>query len=237
MRYPAWSTLDRRLLRDVAAVAGAVGLVGASFGAIAVASGLSIWLVLAMSTLVLAGGAQFMAVGVVAAGGSPVAALLAALLLNARHLPFGMAIADVFGRRWVGRLIGSHLIVDESVAFAMAQPDPQRRRVAYWACGVAVFVTWNAGSVAGALLGNAVADPTAFGVDAAFPAGLLALLMPSLRSRSALPVGLLAAGVALLATPLLPPGLPVLLSLVAVVVVVLVHTVRRVPGRPAEQAP
>lgn len=88
-------TVDRSLVRDVAAIAAAAGVIGASFGAIAVAAGLSVWLASLMSMLVFAGGAQFMAVGVVAGGGSPVAAVLAGLLLNARHLPFGLAIADV----------------------------------------------------------------------------------------------------------------------------------------------
>lgn len=162
-------------------MAAAVLVVGASFGAIAVASGVSLGLVMAMSALVFAGGAQFMAIGVLASGGSAVAALAAALLLNVRHLPFGMAVADVLGERWASRLVGSHLLIDESVAFALAQRDQARRRAAYWACGVALFLAWNVGSVLGALAGQAVGDPAALGLDAAFPAGLLALLLPSLR--------------------------------------------------------
>lgn len=215
-----WSRIDRQLLRDVAAAAGAVAAVGASFGAIAVASGMSVWLVTAMSVLVFAGGAQFMAVGVVAGGGNPLAAVLAALLLNVRHLPFGLAVADVLGRRWATRLVGSHLMVDESVAFTMARLDPFQRRAAYWTCGVSVFVAWNAGSLAGALLGTAVADPAALGLDAAFPAGMLALLLPAMRAGGGRLVALVAAGVALLATPFLPAGAPVLLAMVAVLVAV-----------------
>ncbi len=215
-------TLEGRLfpglLRDVLAVASAVGVVGASFGAIAVASGVSPLLASAMSVLVFAGGAQFMVVGLVAAGGAPLAAVLAALLLNVRHLPFGLAIGDVLGERWVSRLVGSHLMIDESVAFAMAQPDPERRKIAYWTSGCALFVFWNVGVVIGALGGSALGDPAVFGVDAAFPAGLLALLLPSLRDKTALRGALLGAGVALAATPLLPAGVPVLLALVGIVV-------------------
>ncbi len=124
-------TVDRSLVRDVAAIAAAAGVIGASFGAIAVAAGMSVWLASLMSMVVFAGGAQFMVVGVVAGGGSPVAAVLAGLLLNARHLPFGLAIADVLGRSWPMRLLGSHLMVDESVAFALSQREPARRRAAY----------------------------------------------------------------------------------------------------------
>lgn len=65
----------------------------------------------------------------------------------------------------------------------------------------------------GVLAGSVVPDPSEFGVDAAFPAALLALLLPSLRRADARRVGLTAATVALLATPVLPAGLSVLAGL------------------------
>jgi predicted branched-subunit amino acid permease len=213
-----WRTTDRALIRDVAALAAAIGFVGLSFGAIATAAHLPLWAIVAMSTLIFAGGSQFMAAGLVAAG-NPFAAVLAGLLLNARHLPFGMAVAEVLGRG-PARLLGSHLMVDESVAFALAQPDPARRRAAYWLTGSGLFLTWNVGAVAGALIGAAAGDPATFGLDAAFPAGLFALLLPGLRvPRREDPAAPWVAGagalVAVLATPVAPAGLPVLLALVA----------------------
>ena len=226
-------TVDRSLVRDVAAIAAAAGVIGASFGAIAVAAGLSVWLASLMSMLVFAGGAQFMAVGMVAGGGSPVAAVLAGLLLNARHLPFGLAIADVLGRSWPMRLLGSHLMVDESVAFALSQREPARRRAAYWLCGGTLFVAWNVGVVVGGVAGRALGNPDAMGLDAAFPAAMLALLLPSLmgprkeaesqesgdpRRKASVTrkVALAGAVIALATTPVLPAGLPVLLALLAV---------------------
>lgn len=211
-----WRTLDRGLIRDVSALGLASGFVGLSFGAIAVASGLPAWAVIAMSTIVFAGGSQFMAVGMLTAG-NPVAAVLGGLLLNARHFPFGMAVADVLGARWRNRLVGSHILIDESVAFALAQRDPRLRRQAYWMTGLTLFVCWNTGTVAGLLLGNAVGDPATIGLDAAFPAGLLALILPGLRDAAARRVAIIGAAVAVLTTPLLPAGLPVLLSLVGLV--------------------
>jgi predicted branched-subunit amino acid permease len=74
-----WRTLDRALIRDILAIALAVGVVGASFGTLAVSAGLSWWLPPLMSVLVFAGGSQFLAVGVIAAGGGPVAAVLGGL--------------------------------------------------------------------------------------------------------------------------------------------------------------
>ncbi|WP_146073722.1 AzlC family ABC transporter permease [Amycolatopsis sp. CA-126428] len=211
-----WRTLDRGLARDIGLVCLADCLVGVSYGAIAVSSGFPLWLPMLMSLVVFAGASQFMFIGIVAAGGNPFAAVLAGLLANARHLPFGFAIGDVLGKRWAARLAGSHLMIDESVAFALAQREAHRRRAAYWACGIGLFVSWNIGVVGGAYAGTAISDTDAFGLDAAFPAVLLALVLPSLRDKAArLPV-LIGVLVALVATPFLPAGLPVLLALAGV---------------------
>ncbi|MFC8618880.1 AzlC family ABC transporter permease [Micromonospora purpureochromogenes] len=210
-------TPDARMLRDVAAIGAAMVAVGASFGAVAVAAGLPAWATVAMSVLVYAGGAQFMAVGLVAAG-SPLAAVLAGLLLNARHLPFGLTLGDSLGRpRW-RRLLGSHLMTDEATAFALARPAGGARRRAFWLAGTLLFLAWNAGTLLGVLAGGAVGDPAMLGLDAAFPAGLIALLLPTLRDRVTRRVALTGAGVAVLATPVLPAGLPVLLALAALAV-------------------
>ena len=204
---------DPRLLRDVGAISLAVGFVGISFGAIAVASGVPWWAVIAMSTLVFAGGSQFLAVGLLAAG-SPIAAILGGLLLNARHLPFGLAVADALAGSWARRLVGAHLLIDESVAFAMATDSPPRRRAAYWLTGGTLFGFWQVGTVAGLLIGAAVGDPARYGLDAAFPAALLALLLPRLRDGAGFRVGVVGAVVAVAATFVVPSGLPVLLGLV-----------------------
>jgi 4-azaleucine resistance transporter AzlC len=212
-----WRTLDRGLARDIGLVCLADCLVGVSYGAIAVSSGFPLWLPMLMSLLVFAGASQFMFIGIVAAGGNPFAAVLAGLLANARHLPFGFAIGDVLGHRWPARLLGSHLMSDETVAFAMAQDEARRRRAAYWACGLGIFVFWNAGVLVGAFAGSAISDTDVFGLDAAFPAVLLALVLPSLRDKAArLPV-LIGVAAALATTPFLPAGLPVLLALAGVV--------------------
>src|SRR5690349_388843 len=88
-------------VRDIALVCAADTVVGVSFGAITVGLGLPPWLPVLMSLVVFAGAAQFLFVGLVAAGGSPAAAVAAGLLVNARHLPFGFAVGDVFGTGWL----------------------------------------------------------------------------------------------------------------------------------------
>jgi len=201
---------DRTILRDALTLGVAAAMLGVSFGVLAVAAGLPVIKVSALSLLVFAGGAQFAAVGVLAAGGAAVAAVTAGLLLNARFVPFGMTVAAVVsGPPW-RRALGAMLLTDETAALALAQPEPSSRDRAYWLTGVVLYLTWNAGTIVGALAGNALADPTALGLDAAFPAAFVALLAPLLRDRRAYVAALTGAALALVLTPLLPPGLPIL---------------------------
>src|SRR5207302_8543633 len=124
----------------------AVFFIGMSYGAIAVTSGFPLWVPAAQSVLVLAGASEFLFIGIVAAGGNPLAAALAGLLVNARHLPYGLALPEVTGRGW-RRLAGTHLMNDETVVFTLAQEDIRRKRAAYWACGLGIGVTWSGGAV------------------------------------------------------------------------------------------
>ncbi|MEU1851465.1 AzlC family ABC transporter permease [Streptomyces sp. NPDC019990] len=209
-----WRTLDAALLRDIALVCLAVGVIGLSYGAIAVTSGFAWWFPVLMGALVLAASSEFLFVGIIAAGGSPIAALLAGLLVNARHLPFGLAVPDVLGRGWRGAL-GTHLMNDETVVFAIAQDEPERRRAAYWLCGLGILVCWPVGAALGALLGSVVRDTDALGLDAMFPAVIVALILPAMKERTLPRTTLAGAGLALAVTPFLPAGLPVLIALAA----------------------
>ncbi|MFF9807675.1 AzlC family ABC transporter permease [Streptomyces coeruleorubidus] len=213
-RTPKGRILDGRLLRDIALVCLAVGVVGLSYGAFAVTSGFAWWFPVLTGVLVLAASSEFLFVGIIAAGGSPIAALLAGLLVNARHLPFGLAVPDVLGRGRRGAL-GAHLMNDETVVFALAQDEPERKRAAYWLCGLGILVCWPVGAALGALLGSVVRDTGALGLDAMFPAVILALILPALRDGPLRRTALAGAALALTVTPFLPAGLPVLLALAA----------------------
>jgi 4-azaleucine resistance transporter AzlC len=210
-----YRTLTGTLRRDIALTCLAVWFIGLSYGAVAVASGLPLWVPAAQSVLVLAGASEILFVGIVAAGGNPIAAALAGLLVNARHVPYSLALPDITGRGWRG-LLGTHIMNDESVVFALGQDEPARQRAAYWACGLGVLACWPVGAVLGALAGSFIRDTDAFGLDAMFPAMILALIFPALRDRTTRRAALAGGAIALAATPFLPAGLPVLLALAAV---------------------
>jgi predicted branched-subunit amino acid permease len=121
-------------------------------------------------------------------------------------------------------------MTDEVVAFTLAQSDPVRHRRVYWLIGVTLFTSWNAGTALGVWLGGATGDPATLGLDAAFPAALIALILPSLRDRDTRLVALAGAAVAVLLTPVLPAGLPVLAALLGLISLLLP---RRPPPAPA----
>ncbi|WP_459956944.1 AzlC family ABC transporter permease [Nocardia sp. IFM 10818] len=213
-----WRTLDRGVLTGIAAICLAVAMIGVSYGATAVTAGLPAWLPIVLSLAVVAGGSEFVFIGIVTAGGGLIAAVLAGLLVNARHLPYGLSVPDVVGTGW-RRLVGTQIMNDESVAMALAQPDRPRRRAAYWLCGLAVLAAWPMGAAIGAMLGSIVPDPNAFGLDAVFPAVLITLVIPALSDAQTRIAALTGAAVAAVTTPFLGAGLPVLLALTAVLLV------------------
>jgi predicted branched-subunit amino acid permease len=111
-------------------------------------------------------------------------------------------------------VLGTHLLNDESVVFALDQDTLERKRAAFWACGLGILLCWPAGAALGAFAGTVIEDTDAFGLDVMFPAVLLALIFPALRERRTRRAALVGAVVAVAATPFLPAGIPVLLSLV-----------------------
>lgn len=196
----------------------AVGVFGISFGVLAVASGLTVAQASAMSLLVFTGASQFAAVGVIESGGSTAAALGSALLLAARNGAYGLALSRTIDGRLPFRLLAAQFVIDESTAMSTAQPDPERRRKGFWMAGLSVFVFWNLGTLAGALGGDAIGDPERFGLDAAFPAGFVALVVPHLKSVDGRLAALIGTTVALLLVPVAPAGVPVLAAAAAVLV-------------------
>lgn len=203
-------------LGDAIGIGIATGVYGASFGVLAVGAGLSELQACAMSLLVFTGASQLAAVGVIAAGGSAVAAVAGALLLAVRNAAYGLSVATLLRGTLPRRALAAQLVIDESTAMARAQEDPADARGAFFATGWSVLVCWNLGTLAGALAGAGLGDPSRLGLDAMFPAAFLALLAPQLRQGGATAAALVGALVAVVLVPLTPAGVPVLAASVAV---------------------
>ncbi|MGJ0191462.1 AzlC family ABC transporter permease [Pantoea sp. RRHST58] len=204
--------LNREVVKAIILVCLADGIVGLSYGSLASADGFPLWVPVALSTLVLAGASEFLFIGIVAGGGSPLTAALAGLLVNARHLPFGIAVKDLVGKGARG-LVGCHIMNDESVVFGISQSTLAQRRAAFWLCGLGIGLIWPLTVITGAAIGQFIPDVSAIGLDAVFPAILIALIFPALRQRRTLIPASGGALLSVLATPFVPAGMPVLFSL------------------------
>jgi predicted branched-subunit amino acid permease len=140
-------------------------------------------------------------------------------MLGFRNLLYGLRLAPTLQVGGLRRLFAAQLVIDETTAMTIAQPRERAARLAFWSTGLAVFTLWNIATVVGAVGASALGDPKRFGLDAAVPAAFLGLLWPRLGSPTTRAVAVGAAVVALAITPLLTPGVPVLVAgLVAVAV-------------------
>jgi 4-azaleucine resistance transporter AzlC len=172
---------------------------------------------IAMSFLVFAGAAQFASVSVLAAGGGLAAAVSAGLLINARFLPMGLAVAPALKGGPLRRAAESQTMVDASWALAN-RGDGTFDRELMMGATIPQAAGWWSGTIAGVLGGALLGDPQALGLDAIFPAFYLALLAEELGHRRALASALLGAAIALSLVPFAPPGIPVVAAAVAALI-------------------
>lgn len=193
-------------------IGAATGVFGAAFGVLAATNGLTVGQTMAMSLLVFTGASQFASVGVIASGGSEATAVGSALLLGARNSFYGIALAEHLRLRLWKRFVGAQLVIDESTALSLGQKRIEDRTPAFWACGLSVFVFWNLGTLLGVIGGDAIGDPEALGLDAAFPAGFIALAAPAFGHRRGIAAAAVGALIAVVAIPFTQPGLPIVLA-------------------------
>lgn len=213
---------SRVAVRDSLAVGIATAAYGISFGALAVAAGLDIWQTCFLSLVMFTGGSQFALVGVLAGGGTAAggSAIATAGMLGIRNVVYGMRMKPVVDRGGLLRRIAAAWVtIDESTAVALAQPEERSARVGFWVTGAVIFVGWNLTTLAGALIGDALGDTRAWGLDAAAAAAFVGLLWPRLKRFQAGAVAVAAAVVATLTIPVLMPGLPVLVAAAVAIIV------------------
>jgi len=200
----------REIVREGLAVALATGTYGVGFGAVGVASGLSVLQTCALSLVMFTGASQFAFAGVLAAGGAPLSAAATALLLGTRNTLYGLRMSTLLDWRGWRRTAAAHVLIDESTAMSVSRETREGARLGFLTTGIGIFVLWNVATLVGAVAGAALGDPRTFGLDAAVGAAFLALMWPQLHMRYHQVLALLAAAVALALVPVTAAGVPVL---------------------------
>ena len=208
------SSAFRSGLRAGAPFAVAGFLLSLSFGVLARDAGMPLLAVIVMSLIVFAGSAQFAAISIIAAGGGVGAAVAASAMMNSRFLAMGIALGPSLpGGPW-RRAAQGQAVVDSSWAMA-AQGDGTFDRSFLFGSTAVQYVTWQAGTIFGALAGNVLGDTHKLGLDAVYPAFFLALLIVEVRRPRAGGVALAGAAIAIALIPIAPAGVPVLAASVA----------------------
>lgn len=215
---------------------GLVGLYGVSAGALGVAAGLTVWQTVVTSLLIFSGGSQFAFYGVIGAGGGIPAAVATSSLLGLRNGFYGLELSRLLRPRGPLRLVAAHVTIDESTAVALAQDEPRQSRIGFWTTAVTLFLVWQTTTVLGALAGEAMGDPGAYGLDAAAAAAFVALVWPRLFGRGAdgrtgaMATAALAMVLTMVSAPFVPRGVEVLVGASAALLVGLRDRGRAVPA-------
>jgi 4-azaleucine resistance transporter AzlC len=190
-------------------------VLGISFGVLARTLGWGIVAPIVFSVIAFSGSAQFAVAAVLGAGGGAIAAILAAVLLNARFGPMGVAVAPYLKGGPLRRALEGQAVVDASWALASRGGGRFEREFMIGAT-IPQGVAWISGTAIGAVSGDIIGNPERLGLDVIFPAFFLVLLLEELRgSRWAVAVALIAAGLALALVPFAPPGVPVIAACAA----------------------
>jgi 4-azaleucine resistance transporter AzlC len=198
------------IVRDSLGVAFATGAYGISMGAIGVASGLDVWQTCATSLLIFTGASQFAMAGVIGAGGAPMSAAAAGLLLASRNMLYGLKLAPLLRFTGWRRAAAAQVLIDESTAMSITRETTAEARTGFLTTGIGIFVLWNLATLIGAVAGDHLGDPRDYGLDSAVGGAFLALLWPRLEERRNQVCALLAVALALSLVPAVPAGYPVL---------------------------
>lgn len=213
----------RQGLLDSVPVASGIAAYGIVFGTLSADAGLSALDVLAMSALVFSGSAQFAGLPLLKAGVGPGQLFAATFMLSLRHLVMGLSLAPmVKGRPLLQRLVLAFCLNDESYGLTTARAVRTGFSPGYLlATGAATFAAWVGSTVTGAVLARAfafsgaTADPARWGLDFAFPAVFIALLVPQVRGRASMAAAAAGMAAGLGAAPFLDTGGLVLAGAVA----------------------
>lgn len=185
----------------------AVAPIGMIFGVGAVAKGLSVAEAALMSALVFAGGSQFVALDLWRQPAPWLALGLAALLVNIRHVLLSMSLGSKLeGFPVPLRYLSMLLLADE--VWAMAEKRAMAAPLTpAWYAGIAIpfYIVWLMATLAGALAGTAIGDPRALGLDFAFTAVFIVLVVGFWKGRETGLI-LIASGLAAIVAHRLVPG-------------------------------
>ncbi len=214
------SRVNRATASQSLSVSFTVGLYGTAFGAASIAAGFSVLQTCLLSLLAFSGASQFAVVGVMGAGGTAFAAIATASLLGVRNMLYALRMAPLLHVSGFRKVVAAQVTIDESTGVALSQEKlgTEAMKQGFWLTGFGVYIFWNIFTLLGALGAKAMGDPSAWGLDAAVPAAFLGLVWPRLTNKLERALAVCALVLAVLLSPVLSAGLPIISTVVLAVI-------------------
>ena len=212
--------MNRATASQSLSVSFTVGLYGTAFGAASIAAGFSVLQTCLLSLLAFSGASQFAVVGVVGAGGTAIAGIATASLLGVRNMLYALRMSPLLRVSGFKKVIAAQVTIDESTGVALSQEKlgTEAMKQGFWLTGFGVYIFWNIFTLLGALGAKAMGNPSAWGLDAAVPAAFLGLLWPRLTNKLERSLAVSALVLAVLLSPVLSAGLPIISTVVLAVI-------------------
>lgn len=212
--------MNRATASQSLSVSFTVGLYGTAFGAASIAAGFSVLQTCLLSLLAFSGASQFAVVGVMGAGGTAIAAIATASLLGVRNMLYALRMAPLLHVSGFKKVVAAQVTIDESTGVALSQEQlgTEAMRQGFWLTGFGVYIFWNIFTLLGALGAQAMGNPSAWGLDAAVPAAFLGLVWPRLTNKLERALAVCALVLAVLLSPVLSAGLPIISTVVLAVI-------------------
>ncbi|MBQ4062375.1 MAG: AzlC family ABC transporter permease [Christensenellaceae bacterium] len=137
-------------------------VLGIGFGIVLKVRGYSILWALAMSVFIYAGSMQFVAIDLLTGGASLITTALTTLMVNARHLFYGISMVDKYKEMGKVKPYLIFSLTDETYSLVCRdEDDPKSRKKYYTAVSVLNHCYW----VTGSMLGAAIGEIIPFSVD------------------------------------------------------------------------
>jgi 4-azaleucine resistance transporter AzlC len=205
--------------RDLVLASLGFAVSGAGFGLVyglaARQAGFSVIEATAMSVFVLAGAAQFAAVGLIAHGTGWPAILFLTAVLNSRHLLYSAAMAPwLGGRSRLERAAMAHVLTDETFALSLAHFQRLGRAdvVGFWLAAGFDSLSWPVFTALGVIGGQLIPDPARFGLDVVFPAAMAGLAVNLATTRPEVAAAIAAIVLAVAGGIVLGPAVSIVLG-------------------------
>ncbi len=178
---------------------------GMIYGALAISTHLGMVMSQALSSIVFAGSAQFIAVQLIGAGASGVVVLMVVFVVNLRHTLYSASIAPHFRHlpvRW--KLLLSYLLTDEAYAVSITRYQREGasplRHWYFLGVGLALWASWQASTAVGIFIGALL--PASWPLSFALPLSFIALVVPGLKDRAMIGAAAVAGVLGVVAAPL-----------------------------------